>query len=463
MNWHRSPFVRLGNSVLFLACHTSVFGPWFVFIRAYSGIPGITHLYWQLAVVLGCAFVLARTCGPIAQKIHQRGRHAAALALGAAGILFTGAVVVLPALRSGSALAGYWPGLFVAGMAAWLRGIDLGSAPEDNLEMQRHLVIGTATTALSLFLIGRLAQRDLVLPQALPFVLFWLIAATVATALTRLTELAGKDQGESPELARFWPPLLVGVAFACLITALLLSAVAPVLVHFLQHPARLLFRAFEFCLMLVAYALGFIVQWGIWLVKLLLRRQEGADLPYAEIPDASEFFQDHELRQIPPAAAEVAKWAGVVAVALLVIVVAANYLLRIWWKEQRNSPDETRESYASLRALGAWTKTQLTGLGRSLRSAVARLSRMYGQQMPKTATQVYHLLLGVAAGKGIYRPAAVTPHRFQPQLKTGFPGNEQWLDRILDAFAFEYYGEQPLSPEEMDAVSRAWAQLRGQN
>ncbi|MEW6244994.1 MAG: DUF4129 domain-containing protein [Bacillota bacterium] len=459
MNWHRSLFIKLSSSILSLACHASVYAPWFVLIGAYFRMPGIMSLYWQLVFALGCAFLLSRTCGPLLQRIHQRCRRAAASAAGGIGILFTSAFIVLPVLRSGSPLASYWPWLFVAGMASWLRGVDLGSAPLDSLVMQRHLVVGAAATALSLLLIGRLIQPELVLAQALPFVLFWLIAATVATALIRLAELAGKDEGESPELARFWPPLLAGVAFVCLITALLLSAAAPVIVHFLRQPARLLLRALEFSLMLVAYALGFIVQCGIWLVKLFVRRAEGAEPAYSEAPDPSEFFQGQELKQLPPAAAEVAKWAIVLAVTLLVAIMAANYLLRIWWKGKRDNPDETRESYASLGALAVWTKARVAGLIRSLGSASARFSRTYGRRVPKTVTQVYHLLLQAAAGKGINRPAPVTPHRFQPQLAGGFPEHRQSLDRILDAFAFEYYGEEQLSPEEMDAILREWGRI----
>lgn len=459
----RSRFSGSVADVLSVACYAGLFAPWFVLAGAFTDRAEPVRLFWRLVVLLFLARALAGASRLYLER-ETRLRKAVAVALGIFGIILSWAVVAVPASRTeGAGTVGVsgaaWilPVWFVAGLLAWVKGTNFGARPPDNTYMHRQLAFGSVSIALCFVFAARLDVYDRVFPASLPFILFWSIGAIVATALMRLAELSRKGGSESGEVTRFWPYLLILTAAGCLAFAILFSVISPVVLHLLQVPARLLLRVAGFCLAIIAFFLGMIVQGIAWLWELIMARRTGKAPEMPKMAGFEKFSEEQVLRPLPVAVGEAAKWLVIVAAALAAVALVVYYLLRVWAKDRELSPDESRESFASIDALAAWAASRwrevLEAAGRGAGRFIAARAR---HARPRTATEIYHAVLDVAAGKGQPRPVPVTPYRFQPVLVACFPGTATALDEILLAFSAEYYGERCLSEVTLQGLYQEW-------
>jgi hypothetical protein len=142
--------------------------------------------------------------------------------------------------------------------------------------------------------------------------------------------------------------------------------------------------------------------------------------------------------------------AGVLVGVLMIILVAV-----VWkpWRQRFSGEENT--STLPLRAALRFPRLFLRRFSGRLPSggrllAAARIRYVYTQ------------LLALAARLGKPRPASATPLEFLPALKDLFPGEEQTLDGITQAYLKIRYGELPETYEEVQQVLLGWDQIKAQ-
>jgi hypothetical protein len=149
----------------------------------------------------------------------------------------------------------------------------------------------------------------------------------------------------------------------------------------------------------------------------------------------------------------------VVALALVVglILWAMNAVIG-----RRQEGDEERETVFSTglmaQALRDLFKNSQDRLGALL--GQARQFGLGGLFAAFTIRRIYAQMSILAARRGYPRAKADTPLEYRPALRKAFPGCEPDIERITQAYLGVRYGELPETPEDLDAVRRAWEQLR---
>ncbi len=450
----RSLSIRQAAEILAGLCYLSLYGAWFPVGSLATSYPLLPAMFWRFAAISAAGYILS---GPMRRRLMDRGpsdRLRAAVAAGLLGAALSGLLFLWPQL-SGRLLDPVWPAWLGVGILGWSRGLGLGSSPPDSTAMHRHLILGTASVTAAILISNSLGGWDLISRQALPFIGFWLVAVVAATALIRFSEMT--EQHSKTPAARFWPPVLGFLALACLVLAVFFGLLAPVVLELLRIPASLLFYLVGAILTVVAYGLGFVAQFAIWLFRLILR-------PAGEIPPeapAGGPWDDFDLGEATRPLAinpDILRWLAVMALLLAGIGVAAFLILKLRARDTQEDPGEERQSFASLDALSRWGRRRWGTLRNAVITGKDGLLSRVGRR-PKTPVEFYHAVLALAGKRGFDRSPHVTPHRFQPEVRGCFSECEAESDLILHAFTMDFYGGQTPDPRSIPALDRAWMSL----
>jgi hypothetical protein len=127
---------------------------------------------------------------------------------------------------------------------------------------------------------------------------------------------------------------------------------------------------------------------------------------------------------------------------------------RLW----RNLDEEQQESLIG--SLPDLLKAFLQGGARSGLEVLAQLMPISRVIAAARIRQIYRQLLHESARLGKPREQAETPLEFLPQLQVVFPDRQAELSLITNAYLMVRYGEIPETPEEVQAVERAWRIVR---
>ncbi|MDP2858688.1 MAG: DUF4129 domain-containing protein [Bacillota bacterium] len=449
-------YVRQGAETLVVACFALTFGPWFMLWSVSAREPALVGLYWRLAAVIIGARCVAAALRPYLARHRQERRLRAAVVFSAITTPAAAFLALAPMLPSRD-LDQYWVSAAVLGLLAWLRGLGYGSSSPSSSDLHRHLMIGSISLALCLFVADRTGMWDAVLPQALPLSLAWCAGAVVATSLMRFLEITQKTAGDDLK-SHFWPSLLSSVVFGSLFAAGLLTIIAPAV----WAGIRSLFPILRWILSIigapVVFALRLLSEVIAWLVMFIARLRPRFEfkMPEQLVPD--DFLPKQEQPGLPPAYFESLRWVFLAIAVLVVIVFAVRYLLARLHAAESTDPDEMRESFASAGALRQWS--------RRLRRLMAQLLRRLGDRVrswatePRTPTAIYHAVLEHAERAGRPRPPGVTPLAFQPAVLEVFVGSAEPAARILDGFMDEYYGGRSLSTDQVEGLREDWKHMR---
>lgn len=150
-------------------------------------------------------------------------------------------------------------------------------------------------------------------------------------------------------------------------------------------------------------------------------------------------------------------WSIIVAVALLVLSALTLWILRS--QDQRVEDRQFMMSGGDIwHLLRAAVKKQLKKFGEDL-AGLLRIKQ--GQRLLAAARirRIYIQLMELCGDLGKSRPAALTPLEFLPVLMDLFPGFENDLKTITQAYLRVRYGELPETRREVDQVESAWAQI----
>lgn len=460
MNFPRLHWLKLGSETLSILCYLSIFAPWFLLTEADWKVP-LMEGYWRLALLLAITFATASIGHESLQRLRLSLRLGLTVAWVLAGITLAAHLVIIPAAALPGGLHYAW--WIILAAAAWLRGLHLAINPICHDSLQRQLVLGAAGIALLLIIARHLGVWDVLLVQAAPFLLFWVVGMLVAIALNRLHELSSRIGRTDTAVYRSWPPLLVGLA------GILLAAAVTISILFL-HFARVLHGSVQFLwglvaqvLRMAAYGLGYLAQLFLWFFRWLIYGGENVEFQppvMAGDPGGPSPPGDDTVEFYPP---ESLKWLALAALILIVAALTMYILLRRRSRAATSSIEEFRESYASADTLRRWTAQRWQEMVDGLRRRTGRLRSVYRRPAPATPTQVYHALLRLAARRGCVRHPAVTAGHFQPRLKNCFPGETKALDNFFDAFTMEYYGGLSLPPESRRELVSLWDDFRRRN
>ncbi len=169
--------------------------------------------------------------------------------------------------------------------------------------------------------------------------------------------------------------------------------------------------------------------------------------------------------EIEKASADVLRTAQPYILAILlglVLVVVILVIIRKPWKEQLKEVDETLQEQID----GGFWKWLRKSFGlriqNTLGSVVARnrFRRAAGLLRAARIRWIYHQFELHSTRKGIARPVAVTPLEYRTMVGALFPGGEDDLSLLTQAYLSVRYGELPESTREVTEVEEAWERLK---
>ena len=307
-------------------------------------------------------------------------------------------------------------------------------------------------------------QSDSAIFLAALFVGLGLTAVSLARSDDRAESAAGSVGASLP-----WDRLLQ-LAFAVALTVGLALALAGffspervrTILAFFDPLWNLLGTLFFFLLLALSFVLEKIVGWLFaWLAPLLA----GNDLAQTFANTFSRFVLPDDLQpdRVPeggPANETVLMlMRAAFALAVLVVLVAIVYVLVVRRRgrsgtdeEEKAEPesltfggDALRRGWQRLRTLAGLVRRY--GLGRELLDAIS-------------VENLYANLCRLARQRGHARQPSEPPDDYLPRLALAFPGHDDALARITEAYMRVSYGEQAIGGEELTSLRAAYERVR---
>ncbi len=293
----------------------------------------------------------------------------------------------------------------------------------------------------------------------------------ITVGLDRALGLGQRRASKTPALNRYWL-LSVAVTVAVLLgLGLLVSLlIAPDQVAALLHLVNvvlstvwnwisLVIVAISYVLFVIGYFVASLLEPLIrWLMSLLGTNRERQPLQMMSplAPPAS----------ITPTAAvipDVYRWIALGIFALVVLVIFALVLRRLW-AAQTEETDEERESILSADLLQDQLKKLWQKLFGGLRGVVALnpfLSLVGEHDTRRAIRTTYQSLLAAAIERGQARPPDQTPCEYQQQLADHLPETTAVLATLTERYNHARYAEEPPAPEAVAEVEQAWEKVQG--
>ena len=260
--------------------------------------------------------------------------------------------------------------------------------------------------------------------------------------------------------SRQWVGLLAGAVLGNLALALLASLL------FSRQVVQTILGWFRPLLHLVQAALWFFVSVMAYLLIPLLmllvnwvRSMNPGGLSFLASPLMSPLATPKEIAE----QADAANWLPVCrTVSILLIVIGGLFLvtlaLRRLAQQREGGQQDERESLWSGQDFAADLKNALQrGLDR-LRSLGQGVDRK--RRSAESIRRLYASVVDLAQEAGYPRDLAETPYEHRPILYQAFPGGEEAVDAITEAYVRVHYGEVPDTQEEMEQLRRHWQALQ---
>lgn len=439
--------------ILAFFCLLALYAPWFVLIAVYLQRPAFLWLYGRLAGLAVIAWAVAYRLQHRLGRAAERERRRTTQILTVAGLFMAALCIMAPEIRAVSSpfyLAIY---LF-AGFWAWICGSGKAVELHTSHQLQKQLLSGTLSYAACFLLASFLdisPQFDL---QVLPFLIFWLPAAMVVTGILRVSEL---QDTENTAHLRSWLRPLFAISAACLLGAIFFGFLGPPALRVILIPLKYLWQAVRYLLFVVSYAAAYVLSYFLaWLSGFFVNRAFKYDLP--ELPE----FTEHEVAEnqkafLSPELLRLLQWAVLIFAVLVLLRVAYHYLLQRRRLAADKREGAEKESFFSQQALMDWGRRQLQNVASKFRQRADALAL---RRRDRTAVEIYHTLLALAARRGIVRPPATTAHAFQPNLQQACPDCWQEADNIFHAFVRELYAEEKTEAKELDMLRENLAAIK---
>ncbi|MBN1937146.1 MAG: DUF4129 domain-containing protein [Anaerolineae bacterium] len=344
------------------------------------------------------------------------------------------------------------PDLILVGVVfvAWWRGIILSRQDYDTRQVGFHFRLGIIIL-LGYFIVTIFGLRENIVIAVVCYFFFGLLTV----ALARVIEVGGIHTSSLG--SKQWVAILVGASTGSLGLALLALALfsRQVLGAFIDR-----FRnVWNFIAQIAWYAVGVLlylffplVEWIIELFQQLDRSAGGfgEQLFGSPLEDPLAELKYEEYKRILPHCNTILMVILVVGGLLLI----ARLIRQILAKGEKDE-DIERESMWSLQNLA-------DDLRNSLRQGLDNLRAFmdhFGDRKKRSAAsirKIYASMIDLAGEAGYPRRPAITPYEHRPTLYHAFPGGQEAVDAITEAYVRVHYGQVPDTREAMQQIVRHW-------
>jgi hypothetical protein len=296
----------------------------------------------------------------------------------------------------------------------------------------------------------------------LPLVPIFFFFGLLSSGLARADSLNLDRPGHSTALGRGWMVSLVGIAMimtlAGFAAALWLTGMDTELAAaVLGIAARILITL----LLLLLVPILFLIELAYNFILTLL-----PDRVINTAADAGAGGARIDHQNAPAWLVTLAQVFSVLLIAILILVILFGIYAMIWFalatrRQREMYHDEERESLGTGEVVGgmrqalrdSWRRLADTigilrqfGLGRELFTAL-------------TIRRIYARMEKLAGLRGYPRTLSETPYEYQRELYQAFPGQNDDIQTITEAYIAVRYGEVPENPAELETVRAAWQRL----
>ena len=346
----------------------------------------------------------------------------------------------------------------------WARGIHLArrslSAESVGFSFRSGVVILIGIT----WGISLLRSTDMV-----GFIILYFFFALLAVALARVEEVSRAPNSTRVRFGCFWVGatiasvgalVVVGIGVAILFYGGTLEVVLrwllPLLIVFqilVVGLGYIIFKIVEFILTVIP------VNWDALRAAFQRMAEALGNLspPITETPEV-----DPEAMQRTMGTVQASCLTTIIVVIIVAVILLTWYKLR---KDREEGADESRESILSAGALANNLRAMFQA-GRDRLSQLAGLVDQYGlgAQLLSAITirRIYANLVRLATRAGYPRLDSQTPYEYRTTLQEVFPGREQDVALITDAYVSAHYGQLPDNREELQQIRDCWDRIRSQ-
>lgn len=335
---------------------------------------------------------------------------------------------------------------------AWQRGAALGRETMRPQLAWRRFQFGLAVLILHTFATNLWGMRSLGLPGLTAYLFLGLLAVTVSRiTYVSLTRSAQKSPFDRRWIAGAGGTLAAAVLLAEWISALLTGQWQVVLDGvrtILGYLTVLILFLYGLPGVLLVYVLTPVIG---KMRELLGPALEALDIDLAigesdlVLPEGAENYR------FPVGVQTACLW-----IALAMVVAVVFLLVRYYMKKQAIAIVEGPESLLSE---GDAARLARQALQDFFDGVAQRLRPHERSAAAQRIRQIYAALLELSAARDHKRPPGATPLEFLPALEDAFPGGEDDLNAITQAYLRVRYGEYPEDMGEAQALEAAWQRL----
>jgi hypothetical protein len=329
--------------------------------------------------------------------------------------------------------------LTLVGVCWWL-GITLGNMHLTPTHLLRYFYIGIAAAVLSgIFFPGDAGQ-----PVLGPLFVY-LFAGLVTLGLGRVEGAARRSQDRGSPFTAYWLAQLgvtAGIVVAAVGVAQLLG----------------LGRGFGLILVVVAPVIAALVYpvayIGAKLIALALSAAEFAQPSPDTGPAGGSAAAAPTLN---PTSAEN------ICVGLFILLFFAGIVGALVWGTRRWRELVQAQEQEEAGATPAWREQIASAVGERLERLSFDMPGLRGMRRrlaARSIRRIYAALTALGAERGYPRPAARTPYEHLRALQQAFPGCDEPVKRITEAYVAIHYGELPESREALQAVRADWEHVQ---
>jgi hypothetical protein len=326
---------------------------------------------------------------------------------------------------------------FTLAALCWWLGLTLGDMRLNSTNLARYFYASLAILLLpTVFFVSDVSQG----PVWLFYVL--LFAALVTLGLGRVEEVARRSQDRGSPFTLYW------LAQLGLMSGLLLGIVALAQLLRLGHGVGLILVSVAPIVSALIFPLIYV---GAKLITMTGFR-------LSAVVSESDPSSAAQIGLVPEPSAFQILCTGLLLLVLVFLVVFLIVFTSRRWRQM--AEDTTEEERAALPSLGDRVSDAMEdGLARvGLR--LPSLGRLQRHLPTRSIRRVYAATVALAAERGYPRPQARTPFEHLPTLRRAFPGCEQEVVLITEAYVAAHYGQVPDTREELQHIQAALARLR---
>lgn len=264
---------------------------------------------------------------------------------------------------------------------------------------------------------------------------------------------------------RVWLRIIAGVVSAILVIGLMLSLFGSSVLSWLSAAILTVmgwFTTVMFYLVIlpIAYLVGWLTQFGIYLVSLIGAEDHRVEQPGMSLADQMQDLQEHKASEWPAMLVQALEYLAIAIVVIILLYVLA----RAFRRRYRLSQNDAAGVHESVRedADPAYDLARL--LLNLLPSGVGRAGSHRKYRLPDDESgivdvfRIYFGMLTLAEERGHHRSAAETPAEYQRTLEDIFPN--ELVQRATRAFNRACYGHRSSSPEDIAEMRSTLDQLR---